>query len=605
MTIPVEATLFKFVVDGEWKIDETAATETDEHGNVNNVLTVEVLESYEGDIQELTQDIPGAFPEAAVIAAAAAPVSRSVEPQHDVSPSHISPEVEHQLEHNLEAKREAVASGAVVPEGSENPIPAASTTSQKQPVSHDLQPSHLDADAASKLEHAIETKYEAVEGGSVVPENAVNPIPAASTTSQTEPISHDLTPSQLDPKSASKLEHAIETKYEAVESGTLDPVDASGNSRAVPSSASPTQKTRNPAVPVASFPAISHDLQPSVLDPKAADKLEHAIETKHAAVESGALDPVDSVGGSRAVPSATTSATRSPGLGSGFDEVTPSRKSKDVAFAEHTEADLSPEVGDAYHESFGKLPSKGSSQSRFQENDVQPVTPPSMSPHLSSLAQRGDIPLDGSPSGVATPVTAGSNIPSGSATPISRSLQDSASDKLEHSIEGTTHDLQPSRLDPRAATKLADSQDTKLEAVEGGAFTPVAPSSVGSSVPGSVVEHQPVDPLEKKGQSLDQLVEKTARGTETPSSTAANVAVPVSPKGSRPTSAAPPRSDETPNKAVAAAQASAGAAETQGGIGAEMTPKETSVADVTITAGAHKKEKRRSFFRKIKDILKD
>lgn len=165
--IPVEKTLFKFVVDGEWKVDESFATETDEHGNVNNVLTEEVLEGYEGDIQEITKDVPGAFPI----------VSEADDGEGDGTVAKEGDGNVSKTVSGVSGPSGAVsgASGAALGAlGASGAVLGASSTS------HDLKPSHLDPSAESQLSSTLETKKEAVSGGGFVPAAAESAIPAGS-----------------------------------------------------------------------------------------------------------------------------------------------------------------------------------------------------------------------------------------------------------------------------------------------------------------------------------------------------------------------------------------------------------------------------------------
>ncbi|KAG5364898.1 hypothetical protein CKK34_3725 [Yarrowia sp. E02] len=560
--IPVEKTLFKFVVDGEWKVDESFATETDEHGNVNNVLTVEVLEKLEGDdIQEITQDIPGAFPvdeeEAGVAAGAAAAVGGA-----------------------------ALAGGAAATAAASGTAAAALSGQQ-----HDLQPSKLDPGAASELSKTLETKREAVSGGGFVPADAEPSIPAASTSSEPKTVTHDLQPSHLDPQAQSKLENALESKIEAVESGELAPVAGINRDEAqgqdVPEAVAqeaqehavedapivpePQSKSVNPAVPVASYgfdssgpsaahadiPAAAaaaaltmHDLQPSALDPDAEATLDQTISTKYSAVESGAISPVDSTGQSRAVPSTptrdrhdseydhvtelrdeayNTSSVRSrdkgkarddgvvppsPGIGSGFDEVKPKKK----------------EVGDAGDAGEG---------SRFHENETAPPSPTPMSPHLAGLAQREGLPVEG---GAEPGAEAGAG----------------------------------------ASGVAAESE----VATGAGAAIPVASS---------------LDPSAASASSVHSAAATKSVAPGTPSSTALNLNVPVGQEGAA-GAASIADSTAAPVESIATAPATAPVGDIVAAH-ASVASAPATAADVTITAGTAKKEKRRSIFRKIKDKM--
>lgn len=556
VAIPVEKTLFKFVVDGEWKVDESFATETDEHGNINNVLSLEMLEQLEGDdIQEITQDIPGAFPH-----------EEGVRPRDE---------------------------GPYSAEG----------------VSHDLQPSHLDPVAQSKLENALESKQAAVESGELAPIAGINrdvrgqddgapgapvavlvdssaPGTAPVDSSASEPLGGaDTSPTDsVDP--LSKMESPKSPK---------SPSAKSPNKHAIPVASygfpekTETAAETGPSAAHASIPAAAaahaltmHDLQPSALDPHAAATLDQTISTKYSAVESGAISPVDSTGQSRAVPSTPTRGRHdseydhvtelrdeaysdkgdahtqqsrdkgkaraegnptapsvvppSPGIGSGFDEVKP--KKKDVAFGEVSE------VGG----------------SRFHENETAPSSPTPMSPHLASLAQREGIPLEGDSAGV-----------SASASPSFGSP--AASTKGGVGVGGGAGAgasiPTASTLDPSTASSVHSAAATK---------------SVAPGTPSSTALNLNVPVGGSEGATTDSSVGGAA---PIAAGTTAASAAPATPVASAPVA---PTADVVAAPATASTHASVASAP-------------ATAADVTITAGSSKKEKRRSIFRRFKDKM--
>lgn len=642
--IPVEKTLFKFVVDGEWKVDESFATETDEHGNVNNVLTEEVLEGYEGDIQEITKDVPGAFPI----------VSEADDGEGDGTVAKEGDGNVSKTVSGVSGPSGAVsgASGAALGAlGASGAVLGASSTS------HDLKPSHLDPSAESQLSSTLETKKEAVSGGGFVPAAAESAIPAGSTSSQ-DVVSHDLQPSHLDPKAQSTLENAIEGKFEAVESGQLDPIaginrdvvneqnvekdlapvaalSAGADSSSRPLSVDPICKSADPvpssdhvtssspkspnkhAIPVASygFPEgeagnvgssqsgnfssahasiplaaaahalTMHDLQPSALDPHAAATLDHTISTKYSAVESGAISPVDSTGQSRAVPSTPTKGRHdseydhvtelrdeyggsprenagsrdntgarvppSPGIGSGFDEVKPKERGAESA-------------------GLGHVKGVPTSESRFHENETAPPSPNPMSPHLASLAKKEGIPVEGGVEGgapVSEPVSgvAGVSGVSGVSEPVSGLAPTSVGSAIPTSTASSLHSA--------AATK-----------------------SVAPGTPSSTAANLNVEAPGGSGpsQSVSGVSQSSGPSQTSPLASGASQNVPdVSAAPATPVASAPAAPASAP---IVAAPATASAH-------ASVASAPATAADVTMKAGASKKDKRRSIFRKIKDKM--
>ncbi|KAG5362326.1 5'-AMP-activated protein kinase subunit beta-1 [Yarrowia sp. C11] len=459
VTLPKETTKYKFYVDGVWKVDVGAPTEKDGEGNLNNVLIFA-----EGDLHNHTQNIPGAFP-----GAADAPKET-----HDLKPSHLDPKAAHKLEDTLETKREAVAGGLVDPVADDNGyasgkastsskhvptpsshvgssssgIPLASTTSQNQPVTHDLKPSHLSTKQAEKIENVLEVKQEAVDGGLVEPIDATGQsravpshdvtsthapplskfqkdekdefttatLPAAST-SHPEPITHDLKPSHLSHKAEHTLEQTLETKKEAVSGGLVIPTYAEN-----PIPAASTTSQTQPR---------EHDLQPSHLSHQAYDKLNSAVERKHDIIEDGKVSPVDSRGNSRAVPSMPLSQEKSNPATSG----TASNQ-----YSAGTTA---------------TIPKASTSHPEPVTHDLQP----------SHLSHKAEQTLEGVVETKREAVDGGLVIPTYAENPIP-----AASTTSQH--QQRTHDLQPSHIGAKAEHALDDNLAFKQNAVEKGRVDP-------------------------------------------------------------------------------------------------------------------------------------
>lgn len=476
--LPKQKTVFKYFVDGVWKVDDGQPTESDAQGNLNNVLIFA-----EGDLHNHTQNIPGAFP-----GAADAPVS------HDLKPSHLDPRAAQKLDSTLETKREAVAGGLVDPVAASGASVPQGLVSGSKKADHDLKPSHLSQRDATKLEDTLEAKHEAVQGGLVDPADAYGQghvdksgtahhapptlssiqrdekaeftsatIPAASTTSQNQPITHDLVPSHLKTRDVQKIEDVLDVKQQAVDGGLVDPVDATGQSRAVPShDVTSTQTSHAPplskfqtdekqefssaTIPAASTTSqnqpITHDLKPSHLSHAAENKLEHALETKKEAVSGGSVVPTYA---ENPVPAASTT-----------------------------------------------------SQHESRTHDLQPS-------HLSNKAydklnaaveRKHDIIEDGKVSPVdshghsravpSAPLTSSSHANPAHGKPSAASYTPTKfqhDEKLEYTSatipaastshpEPRTHDLQPSHLSNKAAQTLGGVLETKREAVDGGSVVP-------------------------------------------------------------------------------------------------------------------------------------
>lgn len=383
----MEKTLFKFVVDGEWKVDESFATETDEHGNINNVLTEELLEGYEGDIQEITKDVPGAFPSDIA----------------NVSEADVG-----------NVAREGVGNtfGAVYSDKSVSK----NVSETGKPVSDLSETDKSISGAVSGL--PIASGVDSVASGAVF--GASSTIPAASTSSQ-DVVSHDLQPSHLDPTAQSTLENAIEGKFEAVESGQLEPIAG-----------------------------INRDVV-----------TEETVEKDLAPVAALSAAGVGGVAGSEFADSSIDPISKSA------DHVTPS-KSADHVPSDHvtsaTSASSSP-----------KSPNKHAipvASYGFPENDAETGNSQiGNSAQSAQSAQIGSSQSGNSQSGNF----AASNPPSGdfrAAIPAAAAA---------HAL--TMHDLQPSALDPDAEATLDHVISTKYSAVESGAISPVDSTGQSRAVP--------------------------------------------------------------------------------------------------------------------------
>ncbi|KAG5363591.1 Cruciform DNA-recognizing protein 1 [Yarrowia sp. B02] len=472
--LPKEKTVFKFFVDGVWKVDETAPTEKDPQGNVNNVLIFA-----EGDLHNHTQNIPGAFPGQA-----------DEKVTHDLKPSHLDPKAAHKLDATLETKREAVAGGLVDPiAATDASVPQGLAAGSKAGVTHDLKPSHLSHKDAEKLEDTLEAKHEAVRGGLVDPQDAYGQghvdkaghahhapptlesiqrdekaeftsatIPAASTTSQNQPVTHDLLPSHLTSKQASKIENVLDVKQQAVDGGLVEPIDATGQSRAVPSRdvtsqqsshaphLSKFQQDEKAEFTTATIPKgstshpepVTHDLKPSHLSHAAENKLEHTLETKKEAVAGGSVVPTYA---ENPIPAASTTSQNQP-----------------------RQHDLQP--SHLSHQAYDKLNSAVERKHDIiEDGKVSPVDS-----HGHSRA----VPSQPLTSSASTSPSASSSVP------LSKFQRDEKQEFTSATIpkastshpEPTTHDLQPSHLSHKAEQTLGGVLETKKEAVEGGSVVP-------------------------------------------------------------------------------------------------------------------------------------
>lgn len=473
VTLPKETAVYKFYVDGVWKVDDGVPTERDAQGNLNNVLIFA-----EGDLDNHTQNIPGAFPGAADDAKVA----------HDLKPSHLDPKAAHKIGDTLETKREAVSGGLVDPNGATGQ----QQTSSKG-VEHDLKPSHLSHKDATKLEDTLEAKHEAVQGGLVDPADAYGQghvdksgaahsapptlesiqrdekaeftsatIPAASTTSQHQPVTHDILPSHLTSKQAQKLENVLDVKQQAVDNGLVEPIDASGQSRAVPSrdvtsdtaksskssnsGLSQFQKDEKDEYTTATIPKastshpepVTHDLKPSHLSNAAENKLEQNLETKKEAVSGGSVVPTYA---ENPIPAASTTSQTQP-----------------------REHDLQP--SHLSNKAYDKLNSTVERKHEIiEDGKVSPVDS-----HGNSRAVPSKPLTDGKQSSTSSKPSSG----------LSQFQKDEKEEYTTATIpkastshpEPKTHDLQPSHLSNKAAQTLGGVLETKKEAVEGGSVVP-------------------------------------------------------------------------------------------------------------------------------------
>lgn len=480
--LPKEKTVYKFYVDGVWKVDDGVPTERDNQGNLNNVLIFA-----EGDLDNHTQNIPGAFPGAA----------DDAKVTHDLKPSHLDSKAAHKIGDTLETKREAVSGGLVDPQGGSGSSTRGQTTSKN--VSHDLKPSHLSHKDSSKLEDTLEAKHEAVQGGLVDPQEAYGQghvdksgaahsapptlesiqrdekaeftsatIPAASTTSQHQPVTHDILPSHLTNKQAQKIENVLDVKQQAVDNGLVEPIDASGQSRTVPSrdvtsETSHTTKSSDSGldkfqrdekeeyttatIPKASTShpePVTHDLKPSHLSNAAENKLEKTLETKKEAVSGGSVVPTYA---ENPIPAASTTSQNQP-----------------------RQHDLQP--SHLSNKAYDKLNSTVERKHEIiEDGKVSPV---------DSKGNSRAVP--------SKPLTEGTGSNSGSKSTSSKSsnagLNQFQKDEKEEFTTATipkastshpepkTHDLQPSHLSNKATKTLEGALETKKEAVEGGSVVP-------------------------------------------------------------------------------------------------------------------------------------
>lgn len=483
VTLPKQTTVYKFYVDGVWKVDDGVPTERDAQGNLNNVLIFAA-----GDLDNHTQNIPGAFPGAAYDAKVA----------HDLKPSHLDPKAAHKIGDTLETKREAVSGGLVDPYGATNASRGQQTSSKQ--VEHDLKPSHLSNKDATKLEDTLEAKHEAVQGGLVDPADAYGQghvdksgaahaapptlesiqrdekaeftsatIPAASTTSQHQPVSHDILPSHLTNKQAQKLENVLDVKQQAVDNGLVEPIDASGQSRAVPSrdvtsdagsgstgsnsGLSKFQKDEKDEFTTATIPKastshpepVTHDLKPSHLSHAAENTLEHTLETKKEAVSGGSVVPTYA---ENPIPAASTTSQNQP-----------------------RQHDLQPShLG---NKAYDKLNSAVERKHEIiEDGKVSPV---------DSRGNSRAVPSEPLTAGTESASKSASSKPSTSSqSGLSQFQKDEKEEYTTATIpkastshpEPKTHDLQPSHLSNKAVQTLGGVLETKKEAVEGGSVVP-------------------------------------------------------------------------------------------------------------------------------------
>ncbi|RDW22852.1 hypothetical protein B0I72DRAFT_137959 [Yarrowia lipolytica] len=533
--LPKEKTVYKFYVDGVWKVDDGVPTEKDPQGNLNNVLIFA-----EGDLDNHTQNIPGAFPGAA-----------DEKVTHDLKPSHLDPKAAHKLDETLETKREAVAGGLVDPiAATDSSVPQGLVSGHHNKTSkhadHDLKPSHLSNRDATKLEDTLEAKHEAVQGGLVDPQDAYGQghvdksglahnapptlesiqrdekaeftsatIPAASTTSQNQPVTHDLLPSHLTHKQADKIENVLDVKQQAVDNGLVDPIDATGQSRAVPSRdvtssqtshAPPLSKFQNdekdeyttatiPAASTSHKERVTHDLRPSHLSHAAENKLEHTLETKKEAVSGGSVVPTYA---ENPIPAASTTSQNQPRqhdlqpshlsnkaydkLNSAVErkhDIIEDGKVSPVDSHGHSRAVPSQPLADSTSKHGTRSSgTSGASLNPFQQDEKkeftsatipaastshkEPITHDLQPSHLSSKAERT---LDGVLETKKEAVEGGSVVPTYSENPIPAAS--TTSQKQQR-----THDLQPSHIGNKAEHKLDDNLAFKQNVVNSGRVDP-------------------------------------------------------------------------------------------------------------------------------------
>lgn len=207
---------------------------------------------------------------------------------------------------------------------------------------------------------------------------------------------------------------------------------------------------------------------------------------------------------------------------------------------------------------FGEVSEVGGS--RFHENETAPSSPTPMSPHLASLAQREGIPLEGDSAGV-----------SASASPSFGSP--AASTKGGVGVGGGAGAgasiPTASTLDPSTASSVHSAAATK---------------SVAPGTPSSTALNLNVPVGGSEGATTDSSVGGAA---PIAAGTTAASAAPATPVASAPVA---PTADVVAAPATASTHASVASAP-------------ATAADVTITAGSSKKEKRRSIFRRFKDKM--